>query len=236
MNYQEPFILRGKRGNNAFSYEKRGGAPQLFVPSVIDGTFEDLRLGKQVVFEDEDEHGVLRSCAGLEHFVKMEWACVPTVVFDNHNHAFYFWYEALRQGVLRRGATLIHVDQHKDMREPAEPFDGKDVFAYTNEVLNVGNYIVPARDEGLLGDILLVTGESDLEQWDFIGEGNKILNIDLDYFAPELSYIDFEKARAFILAHLKEASLVTIATSPFFIDQDLALERLGNLINLVKVV
>jgi hypothetical protein len=181
-----------------------------------------VRPGDRVVFEDFDEHGALQSCTGLSHLVKTEWNGVPTVVMDNHNHAFYFWNEARLEGRLAPEATLVHVDQHRDTRVPAEPYAGAtltDAFRYTNFHLNVGNYIVPAQQSGLVGDIQMVTSEEALGNRAAFLTRNKILNIDLDFFAPEMSYIDFDLAARFIAAHLPTASLVTIATSPFFIEQ-----------------
>ncbi len=118
------------------------------------------------------------------------------------------------------------------MRVPPEPFTGKtlqDAFKYTNEVLNVGDYIVPAREVGIVGEIQFVTSEVSLNDEQFFDTKNKILNIDLDFFAPELDYIDFNKAKHFISEHAKTASLITIATSPFFIDQERALKILRKL-------
>lgn len=246
MNYKGPFYLSGRRGNNVFAYDERQkrdeAEPRLYVPSVVSGSFDDLAVSEEPVFEEVDEHGVLQSCKGLKHFIKTEWQGVPTVVVDNHNHVFYFWYEALVQGQVERGAHLVHVDQHKDMRKPERAFvvqEWSDVpgeealleaaFRYTNEHLNVGNYIVPALDEGLLGSVDLVTSEAALDLEASVKPGC-ILNIDLDYFAAELDYIDFDKAKAFIWRHLEQASLVTIATSPFFIEWGRAERFLQNLI------
>ena len=39
-------------------------------------------------------------------------------IFDNHNHAFYFWIKSLKKGNFTKGCKLVHVDQHKDTREP----------------------------------------------------------------------------------------------------------------------
>lgn len=230
--YDQAFKLTGKRGNNAFSYEDRGPEPSLYVPSVIDGTLEDVQEGEEVVFSDHDDEGVLQNCKGLKHFVKTQFNGTPVVIVDNHNHVFYFWYEALAQGVLQRGASLVHIDAHKDARVPEMLFEGGDleaVFRYTNEVLNVGNYIIPAQKEGLVGDIQFVTGEAALEDRSFTDKGNKILNVDLDFFAPDLDYISFEKTKAFILEQAKMASLITVCTSPFFIEQKLAIQRLHNI-------
>lgn len=232
-DYSQPFEIEGPVGNNALSYARRGAAPKLWVPPLISGAIDDVRPGDCVAFEEFDEHNVLHSCTGLANFVRMEWAGVPAVVFDNHNHAFYFWQEALAQDVLRPGATLIHIDQHRDTRVPDRLYEGTtldDAFEYTNFHLNVGNYIVPAERCGLVEDIQFVTGAAPLQNPGFVERRNKILNIDLDFFAPEMAHVDFRAARKFIDAHLRTSSLVTIATSPFFIDQALAISTLKRLL------
>ena len=48
---------------------------------------------------------------------------------------------------------------------------------------------------------------------------NTILNIDIDIFAPELDHIPDEKKIQIIKNLLKRVKYVTIATSPYFIDQ-----------------
>ncbi len=227
--YDKAFYLMQKRGNNAFAWEIRShnkAMPRLYVPERRKGSFEDLKLGNKIAFSDFD--GFLRECTGLEAFIETNWEGVPSIIVDNHNHVFYFWYEAMEKGLLQRGATLIHIDQHKDMRSAPVAYVHKDLnsaFQYTNEFLNVGNYIRPAIEEGLLKNVQFVTGNLALEDESYFEQGNKILNIDLDYFVPELD-IDFQKAKIFIWKHLEKASFVSIATSPFFIDQAYALELL----------
>ncbi len=49
---------------------------------------------------------------------------------------------------------------------------------------------------------------------------NTILNIDVDFFAKELDHIDFDKKMDFILGIINKVDLITIATSPFFIEFD----------------
>lgn len=232
-DYAQPFWLEGPVGNNAFSYERRGGSPALWVPSRLAGTPADVRPGQHVTFEDVDEHGRMQSCRGLAYLVTTTWGTVPTVVVDNHNHVFYFWMEAMQHGVLAPGATLVHIDQHKDTREPANAFHGTtlpEAFAYTNFHLNVGNYIVPAQRCGLVGETQLVTSSEGLGDFGFAARSNKILNIDLDFFAPEMSYVDFDRVRRFIDAHLATTALVTFATSPFFIEQERAIDFFTKLV------
>lgn len=52
-----------------------------------------------------------------------------------------------------------------------------------------------------------------------------ILNLDLDFFASELDFIDFELKKKVILDVFEKASYVTVCTSPFFVDQGLAVEK-----------
>lgn len=51
-----------------------------------------------------------------------------------------------------------------------------------------------------------------------------ILNLDLDFFAPELDYISFEDKKKTILHFARQSDFITIATSPFFIDQKRAID------------
>lgn len=239
--YGQPFFITDCVGNNAFSFEKRV-TPKLYVPSVIDGTIDDVQEGDEIVFEDFDETGKLMSCTGLKNFVRFKHPLTekPVVIADNHNHVFYFWYEARKNGYIGNGARLIHIDQHKDMREPATSLTREDsadlqkVFDYTNTVLNVGDYIIPAMENGLISELISVTSEKELTT-----EGGKsiirqpvIVNIDLDFWSPEMDYIDVTLKNKFTKARMKEADLITIATSPFFIAQARAISVLRTLMEI----
>ncbi|MDD2916257.1 MAG: UPF0489 family protein [Candidatus Gracilibacteria bacterium] len=277
--YNRPFYLTEYAGNNVFSYSIRTD-PTLYVPSLIEGDFDDIAIGSEVVFEDMDEYGVLQSCRGLRNFVHMEWKGIPMVVFDNHNHALYFWYEALSHNQLGPHTTLVHIDEHSDLWEnendltpfnssnsphPAPLLEGegemnqsnlpsplrrrvedevekdeedikprqislKQVFEFTNFSCNVGNYIQPARRAGIIEKVLRIEDSVGIENYGSYQKGENeslILNLDLDFFAPELDYIPFEDKKRTILHFARQADLITVATSPFFIDQKRAIEMLG---------
>jgi hypothetical protein len=72
--YSEKQILIKPLGNNAFAWQERevlyGHSPTLTIPSLIDGTVDDIVIGDDIVFE-EMEDGVLRSCTGLRNFVRL---------------------------------------------------------------------------------------------------------------------------------------------------------------------
>ena len=67
--YQKPFQITQKIGNNAFSFDRRN-KPIIYVPSIIDGNVNDVKIGNKIVFEDFDENDVLKSCVGLKHFIR----------------------------------------------------------------------------------------------------------------------------------------------------------------------
>jgi hypothetical protein len=64
---------------------------------------------------------------------------------DNHNHAFAFWHEALAKGFIQEGGLLVHIDQHTDLATPiALPIKGVGAEEYTNTILTIADFIVPA--------------------------------------------------------------------------------------------
>jgi hypothetical protein len=114
--YKTPFLITKPIGNNAFSYEERI-SKSLYIPSIINGDFKDIQEGTEIVFEDRDEKNILRSCTGLENFVRIKWNNITMIVFDNHNHALYFWCEAQKNDLISIKNTLVHIDEHSDLWE-----------------------------------------------------------------------------------------------------------------------
>lgn len=233
--------------------------PQLYIPALKKiNSFDEIGLlpplstpykggDLKIAFEDFD--GVLQSCTGLRYFYEIPPLSLPLAgeqklkapiyLFDNHNHAYYFWYLARSQGIIQDGATLYHIDEHSDMRDPEEyllkpdSLDMQKVYEYTNYVLNVGNYIIPAQQEGLIGEIVQIRNEENLLNYRLPSsplltqEGEwkgVVLNLDLDFFEPALDFIDYDLKKQVVLDIAKKADIITVATSPFFIDQELALK------------
>jgi len=235
MHYQRPFLLTHPTGNNAFGWESRKDKT-LFVPSLVEGTLADVRTDESRCVFCAEENGTIIEKHGLAHFVSMEWNGVKTVVMDNHNHAFYFWASAKKSGLFSGAEVLIHLDEHSDMRVPdtfleAEQLSDLDaVFAYTNEVLNVGNYIVPSLKGGLFASVENIGGSYALAEWETKDPPvNFVLNIDLDFWSPHLDFIPKQQKNALVRRLAKKAQFITIATSPFFIEQKRAIEVLAEL-------
>ncbi|MDQ7010045.1 MAG: UPF0489 family protein [Candidatus Gracilibacteria bacterium] len=256
--YSQPFYITENIGNNSLSFENRKN-PKLYVPNLIKiSNFSEIKLLKpspqpspkgeresyeKITFQDFGFDGKLSTNFGLENFYEIDpqppyqGAINCTIyLFDNHNHALFFWYLAKKQGKIKSGATLYHIDEHADYREPQtilEKTDLKSIFEYTNfSKINVGNYIIPAEKQGLIGKTIQIRNTKNLE--DYLnsplpqgrgagGEGI-ILNLDLDFFQPDLDFIDYELKKKVVLDIAKKADVITVSTSPFFINQELALK------------
>lgn len=232
MNNYTWFYLDEPKGNNAFSFEQRKNK-KLWVPKLIEAEIWDIELWDEVVFEDFGFDDQLSTNTGLKNFYKIKWKQKDIYLFDNHNHAYYFWYLARNQNIIWDDNTLVHIDEHADTRDPGEYLmkpDSQDlqkVFHYTNYVYNVGNYIIPAQKEGLISKTIQVRNTHNLEEYldlrSTLGE-NIILNLDLDFFQPDLDFIDYDLKKKVVLDAAKKAKVITVATSPFFINQDLAIK------------
>lgn len=227
-------ILTEKLWNNAFAWEKRyqeyGGNPILYIPALKTGIVDDVKIGTTIVFEEVEERK-LRSCVGLENFVQIE---DNIVVFDNHNHALYFWIDAMRRWMLSKWFELIHIDEHSDLWDNENELDLEQAIQdieyawdFTNLSCNVGNYILPAIESGLVDNMIRIENEYQIDTYiDYVPSENSLLNLDIDIFAPELDHIPESKKIQIIRNLLSKVKYVTIATSPFFIDQWKAIQIL----------
>ncbi|MDR0607989.1 MAG: UPF0489 family protein [Candidatus Peribacteria bacterium] len=156
---------------------------------------------------------------GLQTFLKYG----KHYLFDNHHHALYFWYQSyLRTHKLYQ---IIHIDQHSDLWEsqfslPVEVLQrdcSREVFEFVQGSCNVGNFIQPALKSGLISEVQLVLTEYRLQHLQPLAEPY-LLDIDLDFFAPEMG-IEIEKYLPVLKTLAEKAEGSTIATSPYFLKQ-----------------
>jgi hypothetical protein len=240
--YKEGFFLKTPVWNNAFSFEQRKNKA-LFVGSLKKiNSLNEIQQGSEIVFEDFDFKGNLTSSNGLENFYEIDFFYKEKIkkcyLFDNHNHAFFFWYFAKFQNIIGEKNILLHIDAHSDMRATENYLSWEEienlekVFTYTNFQLNVGNYIIPAMKSWLIEKIIQIRDEQSLEKE---YEAN-IINLDLDFFSPELDYIDYERKKIFILRHLEKVDFLTVASSPFFISQTLAIQVFQDIFKNIEIL
>jgi len=230
MERYKGFYIDKPYGNNIFSYEERENK-KIFVPKLIEGDLEDVQIGDHIVFNEIDEDNEIKA-TGLKNLVKYKFEDKIIYIFDNHNHAFYFWIKSLKNKEFTKGCKLVHVDQHKDMREPNNynvNIDSlNDVFMYTNQVLNVGNFIQPALKKEIFSQVTIIDSSYGFDAK--IG-GEYVLDIDLDIFSKDMDYIPYDFRLNRIKELIQGAKVITIATSPYFIEQDYAIKVLKELFN-----
>lgn len=219
-------------GNNAFSYQQRNNK-EIYVPPLIMGKLSDLAVGEEVAFS-EMQDGIEINKRGLKKFIYISKKDKDIFIFDNHNHAFFFWMWAVKERKIKANSILVHIDQHADMRKPSKPpsidiskkIRLQDVFTYTNFELNVGNFIKPAMEINLFSKIEMINSS---ESFKCKIPDDFILDIDLDIFAPELDYIDYQLKIDKITNYIARSNFITIATSPYFIEQDYAIKIIQSL-------
>lgn len=224
------FYIDEPIGNNVFSYEERSNK-KIYVPKLIEGTLDDVVVGDEVVFNEIDENIEIKA-KGLKNMVKYNIKDKDIYIFDNHNHALYFWIKSLKLNNFNKGCKLVHIDQHKDMREP-ENYDVDmenidDVFRYTNEVLNVGNFIQPALKHSIFSEVIIIDSSYG---FNLDIQGEFVLDIDLDIFSKDMEYISYDLRINKIKELIEKAKVITIASSPFFIEQEYSIKVLKELFN-----
>lgn len=224
------FYIEKPIGNNIFSYEDRSNK-KIYVPKLIEGSLDDVVVGDKVVFNEIDENIEIKA-KGLKNMVKYSIEDKDIYIFDNHNHALYFWIKSLKFNKFNKGCKLVHIDQHKDMREPenynVDMNDIDDVFRYTNDVLNVGNFIQPALKHNIFSEVIIIDSSYG---FNLDIQGEFVLDIDLDIFSKDMEYISYDLRINKIKELIKKAKVITIASSPFFIDQEYAIKVLKELFN-----
>lgn len=250
--YADGAFLKPGIGNNAFSFQKKADRNPLQITPLRIGKVEELVMGKQVAFQDFDGEDWLE-CVGLESAILCLDYPIPLYIFDNHNHVFYAWAEALKMGWFEKGATLVHMDEHFDAGEPVIPpnpqpltrgadqlhnwqivlDDLENVWNYTNEVLQIATYIKPALKLGMFSECVNYVESTHFEmdgssprqggQGVALGSQN-VINLDIDVFHEDMSHISWKEKMDVLKYYLPQTKLITIATSPYFIDQKKAIE------------
>lgn len=220
------FFIDSAVGNNIFSYDERS-EKKIYVPKLIEGSVEDISISDLPSFIEIDE-GNERICFGLKNIYRIKSEKYPektVYLFDNHNHSFYFWCLGLLENKFIKGIDLLHVDQHKDTRRPdnfnVDIEDLVDVSRYTNEVLNVGSFIVPAIEKKIFSNIHIVDSSYSLNE---VVDYRYILDLDLDFFSEDMDYIDFDYKIKRVKEYIEGTDFITVATSPYFIEQKRAIE------------
>lgn len=204
--------------NNQFHYNQVQN-PQLRIADLIEWNLNDLEIWENPVFR-EMKNWELVEFKWLKHFIHIKNQNQSIYIFDNHNHALKYWYDEYKSWNIPFWFNLIHIDQHTDMNQSEFLLDLENP---KFDVYNVWNFIQPAMKSWLINKVEQINTEYKLLNFQ-TDENNLVLDIDLDFRAPEMSIEKYSeiirKTRKLIL----KSRVVTIATSPYFLDQSLAIK------------
>lgn len=236
--YSIPKYISKPVGNNAFSYDKRitlWSVGKLYVPSLIKWTISDLELWWEICFE-EIVNEKLVSCSGLKHFLQTTFYDTPIYIVDNHNHVLSFRLEHTKtlnsQQSKISTLNILHIDQHSDIK----PCSAKcriqnseiSIKNFVNEKTNVGNFITAAINSWIINEVIQIRTDYAFQNFQLSTLNSQpfILDIDMDFRQEKDNYTkDFEIIRTL----MKKARMVTIATSPYFLDQNNAIDLIQKL-------
>jgi len=200
--------------------------------------FENLEIDyEHFAFAEKDEY-----FHWLKNFLWIEkLGFSPIFIFDNHNHAITFRYNIICINKIQN-VELIHIDQHSDcwknenhLKLYRSENELEKVFKFWNEKCNVGNFIPPAIESGMIVNQVQIRSTTALQNFKIDKNQNFILDIDLDFC---LDWINRNKINQETVKLLKDkfdeiwksALWITIATSPYFLDQELAIKIVEELL------
>lgn len=231
--YHQWFYITKPIWNNEFSHAERlalWSEWKIYVPTMTIGSVQNLEVWKEIAFE-EIVKGKLIACKGLKNFIETSYESIPIYIFDNHNHALSFRYQHMKQFEntdLAKPFKVIHIDQHSDIKDNINSFkientNPNEIFHFTNYACNVGNFLTSALNSWLIKECIQVRTETKLHNLDKLDfqNYNYIVDIDIDFREWKN---EIENDIKIIKNLIKNAAVVTIATSPYFIDQEKAIE------------
>lgn len=142
-------------------------------------------------------------------------------LFDNHNKFLVPLFHLYK--TLERPIKVLHIDAHEDdalyQDERPEQFNEK-VLVELLEKTRISDFYDSLSGTQIISEITRFTHSQDFEN--LPNSEYDILSLDIDIFGPEGDFAELEKKIAVIAAAMRQSCIVTIATSPGFIDQDFA--------------
>ena len=194
-------------------------------------------------FVEKNEKWEIEYFHGLKNFLWIEKTGVPPIfIFDNHNHAPVFRYNIIYNKRIKN-VELIHIDQHSDCWENKNHLklnwnenELENIFHFYNEKCDVGNFIPSSIKSWIISNQTQIRSISALKNLKIEKNQNFILDIDLDFC---LNWIDRSIINEESIKILKKkfnefwnfALCITIATSPYFLNQEVAINILKKLLN-----
>ena len=206
--------------------------------------YENLEIDyEHFAFAEKNKNWKIEYFHWLKNFLLIEKSNFPPVfIFDNHNHAIVFRYNIIFSNRIQ-DIKLIHIDQHSDCWENKNHLELnwnnnelEKVFRFWNEKCSVWNFIPPAIESWIISNQIQIRSTTTLQNLEINKNQTFILDIDLDFC---LDWIDRNKINKEAVKILKDkfdkfwknALCITVATSPYFLDQNISVKTLRQLLS-----
>lgn len=244
--YKKNTQLFWKQWNNTFGYDQRmllKSNPVISLPEIkyISDIFH-IKTGTSYVIHEIDSTWSIISekwLANIYDYSSASFEKKRIIIMDNHNHALFFRTQELIDKK-HQNISITHIDQHSDLNSPNKyiqlPTSTCDLWEYTNYICEISTFIKPFLDRFPSTDFRWIKSEYDYlsHKDDLLTSSKKdwkikIVDIDCDFRAPEMSIEKFDETITLTKQLIIHADIVTIATSPLFIDQDNALSIIHKL-------
>ena len=233
------FYLGDKGANSQIS---SCSTPLRIAPIKKVNKYKQLEIDYQhFAFAEKNKNWKIEYFHGLRNFLRIEKPGFPPIfIFDNHNHAPIFRYNIIYNKI--KNIELIHIDQHSDCWENKNHLklnwnenELQKIFIFYNQKCNVWNFIPPAIKSWIIWNQTQIRSTTALQSLQINKNQNFILDIDLDFC---LNWIWRNRINTDAIKILKEkfdkfwknALCTTIATSPYFLDQEVAIHILEELL------
>ena len=204
--------------NNQFCFNQVKN-PKVWIADMIEWTTDDLEIWENTVFREMKNWKVVEY-RWLKNFIHIKSNNQSIYIFDNHNHALKYRIEEYKNWNIQFWFNLIHIDQHTDMNQSNFELDLENS---NLDVYNVWNFIQPAIRSWLINQVEQINTEYKLLNFQ-TNEKDLILDIDLDFRAPEMSIEKYSETIEKTKNLISKSRVVTIATSPYFLNQNLAIK------------
>ncbi len=193
----------------------------------------NFTLSQQEVFEDEKSQKFL----GLEEYsLCFQNGEKPVYFCDNHHQVLLPFWEVFQEQKKKfpeiSGITVVHIDAHRDDAIFPDEVGNANLCSLQKQDIQkiisqcrVSDYLDAGKKIGLIDSVISLTQESEFEK--FLENGDStvqpyILNLDIDIYGPEGTAVSTALKTEVIAKAWSNADAVCFATSPGFIDADLA--------------
>ena len=254
----QPLFPNGKQQKSATS------SPVKHPGWILNGRPEDIAADGYRVPRDIRLPVKYTEIVGLQNKVVIELTDGRTLmVTDDHNHVYTFWWLMMKLGkVSRSGNSLLHVDAHADAELTSKYREASgdhffrggqelaEVDRYSKDILGIEGFIAPLVENGFIAvwhwiynlEQKIARGMEKATYRYQIHEQTKqdvstldynLLDIDIDVLNG-MNQVEAETALIFFAQLAQKAKLISIATSPNFIDQEKAIDYAKRLVAMIE--